>query len=44
MTEIQRYAAAQAICGFSEQISRLYELDAREDEVYATVPPQRRPS
>lgn len=43
MNEIQRYAAAEAICGFSQRISELHELD-REDFFDAFVPPQRRPS
>jgi hypothetical protein len=44
VNEIQRYAAALAICGFSKRMSRLHELDRREDEAPAAVPPQRRPS
>ncbi|MGI5274667.1 hypothetical protein ACQEUU_36920 [Nonomuraea sp. CA-218870] len=43
MTEIQRLAAAYAICGFSQRISELHKLD-REDFFDAFVPPQRRPS
>jgi hypothetical protein len=44
MTDVQRYAAAYAICGLSRRISDLHELDRREDETHAAVPPQRRPS
>lgn len=44
MTEIQRYAAAYATAGFSTRMTELFELDRREDEARASVPPQRRPS
>jgi hypothetical protein len=44
VNEIQRYAAALAICGFSTRMTELFELDRREDEAPAAVPPQRRPS
>ncbi|MEU6725593.1 hypothetical protein ABZ917_17950 [Nonomuraea wenchangensis] len=44
MTEVQRIAAAEAICGFSERMTELYALDAREDFVDVFVPQQRRSS
>jgi hypothetical protein len=47
MTDVQRYAAAYAICGLSRRISDLHELDRRADAFDAfdaAVPPQRRPS
>ena len=44
MTDIQRYAAGYVTAGFSKRLCDLWELDAREDEAHATVPPQRRPS
>jgi hypothetical protein len=45
MTDVQRYAAALAICGFSKRMSRLHELDLREAKFDAFAPPpQRRPS